>query len=139
MLRRLLALVLLTNAVAVVPNLPRILAAVDGEGLGEAVGGWAVGTGTAAGDLVEDVAAGAPDPDEVLVIQDQVRSGELDSPLQDESLAELALVWRLLQAAGDGVDVAALADALGLTEEQVEAVLEAHDAATDGEQDTTTD
>jgi len=117
--RRVLALVLLVNALAVVPNLPRILAAVDGERVGAEVGGWSAALGIAAGDLVQDIAAGAPHEQRLREIEDELRADPLQDPLDDPSLAELARIWRALDAAGRAVDAERLAELLGLDEDEL--------------------
>jgi len=114
-----LALVLLVNALAVVPNLPRILAAVDGERVGAEVGGWSAALGIAAGDLVQDIAAGAPHEQRLREIEDELRADPLQDPLDDPSLAELARIWRALDAAGRAVDAERLAELLGLDEDEL--------------------
>lgn len=112
MLRRALGLFLLVNVVGVLLNLPAILAAVDGESLGENVGRWTIGVGTAAGDLAREIGAGAPTPDEIVAIQEEVRSGQLERPLDDDNVAALVEVWRALMAAGELVDAQEIADLL---------------------------
>lgn len=124
MVRRLLALVLLVNAVAVVPNLPRILAAVDGERVGAEVGGWSAALGIAAGDLVEDIAAGAPHEQRLAEIEAELREDPLTDPLDDPALAELARIWRALDAAGRAVEADRLAELLGLDEAELERLAE---------------
>lgn len=124
MVRRLLALVLLVNAVAVVPNLPRILAAVDGERVGTEVGEWSAAIGIAAGDLVQDIAAGAPHEQRLRAIEDELRADPLDDPLDDPALAELARIWRALDAAGRAVEAERLAELLGLDEDELERLAE---------------
>lgn len=124
MLRRMLALVLLVNVVAIVPILPRILAAVDGERVGSEVGGWSAALGIAAGDLVEDIAAGAPHEQRLREIEDELRADPLEDPLDDPSLAELARIWRALDAAGRSVEAERLADLLGLDPAELDRLAE---------------
>ena len=124
MVRRLLALVLLVNAVAVVPNLPRILSAVDGELVGAEVGGWSAALGIAAGDLVEDIAAGAPHEQRLAEIEAELRADPLEDPLDDPALAELARIWRALDGAGRAVEADRLAELLGLDEAELERLAE---------------
>jgi hypothetical protein len=112
MVRRLLALALLVNVLAVVPNLPRILAAVDGEAVGTVVGEWSIGISRAGGDLVEDIAAGAPDAADVLRIEQELADDPLADPFDDPSLAELADLWRALRGVGEQVDPDQLAELL---------------------------
>jgi hypothetical protein len=100
MVRRLLALFLLVNVVGVVANLPRILEAVDGASAGRSLSEWVVGVGTAAGDLVGEMGAQALTPEEVAALQEELRAGTLQDPLDDASVRALVDLWSTLRDAG---------------------------------------
>lgn len=100
MVRRLLALFLLVNVVGVVVNLPRILASLDGVSIGRQVSEWVVGVGTASGDLLEDMSSEALTPEEIAALQQELRDGTLEDPLDDESVRALVELWAVLRDAG---------------------------------------
>jgi hypothetical protein len=100
MVRRLLAIFLLVNVVGVVANLPRILEAVDGASAGRTLAEWVVGVGTAAGDLVGEMGEQALTPDEVVALQEELRAGTLQDPLDDASVRALVDLWSTLRDAG---------------------------------------
>ena len=98
--KRLLALFLLVNVVGVVANLPRIIQALDGAGLSDAVSRWVVGVSTATGDLLDEANEDPLTPEDVARIQEELRTDALEDPLDDESVAALVELWRVLEEAG---------------------------------------
>ena len=100
MVRRLLAVFLLVNVVGVVVNLPRILASVDGVSAGRTLSEWVVGVGTAAGDLIGEMGEQALTPEEIAALQEELRAGTLEDPLDDASVRALVDLWTTLRDAG---------------------------------------
>lgn len=100
MVKRAIALFLLVNVIGVAANLPRIIQALDGAELGDRVGRWAVGVGTATGDLLDEARTDELTPEDVAQIQEDLRNDALDDPLDDESVAALVDLWRVLEETG---------------------------------------
>lgn len=112
MVKRLIALFLLVNVVGVVANLPRIIQALDGAEVGERVSEWAVGVGTASGDFLDEANENPLTEQDVARIQEDLRNDTLDDPLDDESVAALVELWRVLEAAGAQLQADDLRDLL---------------------------
>lgn len=136
MTRRLLALFLLVNVVGIAANLPRIIEALDGAAIGSSLSRWVVGVGTATGDFLDEATADELTPEDVEAIEQELRDGALDDPLDDESVAALVDLWRVLREAGDQLRADELRDLL--LEEGVDVTTPAPTASPTGPDGTAT-